>query len=67
VNAKQDGLVGMTVGQAHLLDDVISMLEVDSDDTRPLFERMSLTYMLGDQHGLFGAMMAAQSELPDDE
>jgi hypothetical protein len=37
---------------------------VDSDESLPLFKRMTISYMLGDQHGLFEAMTAAQAELP---
>jgi m7GpppX diphosphatase len=62
----QGGLLGMTVGQAHLLDDIISLvrttlpissgrgthahqqLEVDPG----VFQKMSLTYGIGDQHEL---------------
>jgi len=49
----QGNILGMTVGQAHLLDDVISMLQLDPEDGPGIFERMTLTYGLGDQHGLF--------------
>ncbi|KAH9974044.1 scavenger mRNA decapping enzyme [Lactifluus volemus] len=63
VNANHLGLMGMTVGQAHMLDDIISLLESD-DSARPsIFQRMSLSYSLGEQHGLFTAMKLAQSEL----
>ncbi|KAF9054889.1 scavenger mRNA decapping enzyme [Panaeolus papilionaceus] len=54
VNANyQAGSVGMMVGQAHLLEDIISLLELDSIDGPGVFERMTLTYALGDQHGLY--------------
>ncbi|KAF8879092.1 scavenger mRNA decapping enzyme [Gymnopilus junonius] len=54
VNANYLGnILGMTVGQAHLLDDVIAMLELDPEDGPGIFERITLTYGLGDQHGLF--------------
>jgi len=57
VNANyQAGMLGMTVGQAHLLDDIISLLELDPDDGPGIYERMTLTYGLGDQHGLFECM-----------
>ncbi len=82
VNANYLGLMGSTVGQAHLLDDVISLvctiiyyprdlglvfcvqLEVDSDnivDGTSIYERLTLTYGLGDQHGLFGPLKQAQA------
>ncbi|CAA7265465.1 unnamed protein product [Cyclocybe aegerita] len=52
----EGGLLGMAVGQAHLLDDVISMLELDTGDGPGIFQRITLTYALGDQHGLYEAM-----------
>jgi len=68
--------MGMTVGQAHLLDDIISLvglflgllttefrvinhyhqLELDPDEGPGIYERLTLTYGLGDQHGLFESM-----------
>ncbi|KII96203.1 hypothetical protein PLICRDRAFT_49092 [Plicaturopsis crispa FD-325 SS-3] len=65
VNANQSALAGtgMSVGQAHLLDDIISLLELDADDGPSIFQRMTLTYGLGDQHGLYDALKAAQNEL----
>ncbi|KAI0251928.1 scavenger mRNA decapping enzyme [Lactifluus subvellereus] len=66
VNANHTGLMGMSVGQAHMLDDIISLLELD-DPTGPfIFQRVSLSYGLGEQHGLFATMKAAQSELRED-
>ncbi|KAG6872369.1 hypothetical protein C0995_010288 [Termitomyces sp. Mi166 len=59
VNANQVGMVGMAVGQAHLLDDVISLLEIEPENSPATFDQMVLTYGLGDQHGLFEAMQAA--------
>lgn len=75
--------MGMAVGQAHLLEDVISLvcsllwsytykyshskstqLELDQELPGPgIFEKMTLTYGLGDQHGLFAAMKVAQAAL----
>jgi len=60
VNAIHQGLAGMAVGQAHLLDDIISLLELDPEDGPSIFSRMTLTYGLGDQHGLYEAMKGAQ-------
>ncbi|TFK44174.1 scavenger mRNA decapping enzyme [Crucibulum laeve] len=57
----EGGLLGMTVGQAHLLDDVISLLELDTPTSPGIFERLTLTYGLGDQHGLFKPMRSAMS------
>ncbi|CAK5273991.1 unnamed protein product [Mycena citricolor] len=63
VHAEYEAGMGMSVGQAHLLDDVLSMLDLDEQDPSPrggIFERMTLTYGLGEQHGLFLAMSSAQ-------
>ncbi|KAI0042788.1 scavenger mRNA decapping enzyme [Auriscalpium vulgare] len=61
VNANHTGLAGMTVGQSHLLDDIISMLELDPETGPSIFQRLTLTYGLGEQHGLFELMNAAES------
>ncbi|KAJ7066655.1 scavenger mRNA decapping enzyme [Mycena amicta] len=66
VHASYDGGLGMRVGQAHLLDDVISLLELDVGNSPPLFERRTLTYGLGEQHGLYEAIKAAQGSLEED-
>ncbi|KAN0111709.1 HIT-like domain containing protein [Russula decolorans] len=63
VNANHTALMGMTVGQAHMLDDIISLLELDEPTGPSIFQRMTLSYGLGEQHGLFSAMQGAQSEL----
>ncbi|KAH9918749.1 scavenger mRNA decapping enzyme [Epithele typhae] len=63
VNANYVGLLGMSAGQAHLLDDVISLLECSPDDGPSILQKMTLTYNLGDQHGLYEPMKAAQQEL----
>ncbi|KAF9496187.1 scavenger mRNA decapping enzyme [Pleurotus eryngii] len=54
VHANHVGTLGSTIGQAHLLDDIISLLELEVDDQSGIFERTTLTYGLGDQHGLLG-------------
>lgn len=53
VNANHPMGFGMAVGQAHLLDDIVSLLELDSDDGPSIIERMTFTYGLGEQHGLY--------------
>ncbi|GJE86757.1 scavenger mRNA decapping enzyme [Phanerochaete sordida] len=65
VNANYYGSMGGTVGQAHLLDDIISLLELDPDtyEGPSIFERLTLTYGLGNQHGLYEAMTEAQATL----
>jgi len=55
----------MAVGQARLLDDVISLLELDEPSGPSIFQRMTISYDLGEQHGLFSAMKAAQSALQE--
>ncbi|KAF9478190.1 mRNA decapping enzyme [Pholiota conissans] len=55
----QGNILGMSIGQAHLLDDVISLLELDPETGPGIFERMTLTYGLGDQHGLYQVMVEA--------
>ncbi|KAJ7634063.1 scavenger mRNA decapping enzyme [Mycena polygramma] len=65
VNANYEAGMGMSVGQAHLLDDVIALLELDEENPHSpgIFERMTLTYGLGEQHGLYSAMKAVQGEI----
>jgi m7GpppX diphosphatase len=74
----------MTVGQAHMLDDIISLvrvltwcpspaphpfsfvfrqLELDDPDGPSIFQRVTLSYGLGEHHGLFTPMKAAQLDL----
>ncbi|KAJ7077829.1 scavenger mRNA decapping enzyme [Mycena belliarum] len=65
VNANYEAGMGMVVGQAHLLDDVISLLELDEGNppnSPGIFERRTLTYGLGEQHGLYAALKAVQEE-----
>ncbi|KAL4063895.1 HIT-like domain-containing protein [Scleroderma yunnanense] len=59
VHASQSGIMGMTVGQAHLLDDIISMLTVSPN----IMSSLTFTYGLGSQHGLYEPMLAAQANL----
>lgn len=49
------GLAGITVGQAHLLDDIIDNLELDAADEvgASYYERRTITYALGKEHGLY--------------
>ncbi|KAJ3552481.1 hypothetical protein NM688_g4129 [Phlebia brevispora] len=63
MNANYYGLMGSTVGQAHLLDDIISLLELDPDSGPSIFERVTLTYGLGDLHALYEPLRKAQVEL----
>ncbi|TFY77925.1 hypothetical protein EWM64_g6088 [Hericium alpestre] len=67
VNTNYVGLPGMSVGQAHLLDDIISLLELDPPGAPSILQRMTLSYGLGDQHGLFVPLKAAQTELTKED
>jgi m7GpppX diphosphatase len=77
VNANHSMGFGMAVGQAHLLDDIISLvgvifgylngssntraqLELDPDDGPSIIERMTFTYGLGEQHGLYPLLTGAE-------
>ncbi len=58
------GFSGITVGQAHLLDEVIDQLEQDGPKMDPrlpcYWERRTLTYGLGDQHPLYKGLTEAK-------
>lgn len=45
--------------------DCITKLELDPDDGPSILERMTFTYGLGDNHGLFSGMKAAQNSVLD--
>jgi len=64
VNANYAGLLGMAVGQAHLLEDIISLLELSPDEGPTILEQMTLTYSLGEQHGLYASMKEQCSPPP---
>jgi m7GpppX diphosphatase len=75
VHAGLVGTMGSTVGQAHLLDDLISLvrffaarrctaltaaqLELGPEDGPSILERMTFTYGLGEEHGLYNALRGA--------
>ncbi|TFY78044.1 hypothetical protein EWM64_g5967 [Hericium alpestre] len=67
VNTNYVGLPSMSVGQAHLLDDIISLLELDPPGAPSILQRITLSYGLGDQHGLFVPLKAAQAELTKED
>jgi len=49
------------VGQAHLLDDIIDLLELSPPLPEPsLLARMTFTYPLGVEHGLFEGLIKIQ-------
>ncbi|KAJ3790355.1 scavenger mRNA decapping enzyme [Lentinula aff. detonsa] len=60
VNYELPGM-GMAVGQAHLLEDVIALLAFNSN----VYEVMTLTYGLGQQHGLYKPMKTVQGEIDE--
>ncbi|GAA5911900.1 hypothetical protein JCM5296_006639 [Sporobolomyces johnsonii] len=57
---------GITVGQAHLLDDVIDALELEASSPlaggggKSFFERRTFTYSLGKEHALYEALAERQ-------
>lgn len=59
VQVNYTGFSGTSVGQAHLLDDIISMLEVHGEQTPGIFEKLTLSYTLGQFHGLYDSMTEA--------
>lgn len=65
VQVNYSGFSGMNVGQAHLLDDIISLLEMDGvrEEGQSVFERMTFSYTLGQFHGLYDSMVEANKWL----
>lgn len=60
------GRLGMLVGQAHLLNDVIDALELEeSGPPHPSglswFERRTFSYALDAQHGTYDGIVSAQN------
>ncbi|KIO31829.1 hypothetical protein M407DRAFT_241602 [Tulasnella calospora MUT 4182] len=60
ITLEMEGWKGMSVAHAHLLDDVISLLETESEG---VFERMTLTYVITELHPLWDALRRAQNTL----
>ncbi|KAB5590122.1 Scavenger mRNA-decapping enzyme DcpS [Ceratobasidium theobromae] len=68
VTLELSGQSNANVGLAHLLDDIISLLELEPDnleDGQATFARMSMTYTIGQQHGLHDALVSRQTSLLD--
>ncbi|OWZ73874.1 hypothetical protein AYX14_00598 [Cryptococcus neoformans] len=63
VHIRHDNLFGQVAGQAHLLDDLISLLELSPADGPSLLARKSFTYTLGAEHRLFPLMLKAGAVL----
>jgi hypothetical protein len=59
VQVNYTGFPGTSVGQAHLLDDIISLLEIHGEQKPEIFERLTLSYTLGQFHGLYDSMTSA--------
>lgn len=59
VQVNYSGFPGISVGQAHLLDDIISLLELHGNQTPGIFEKLTLSYTLGEFHGLYDRMVEA--------
>lgn len=59
VQVNYTGFSGTSVGQAHLLDDIISLLEIHGEQKPEIFERLTLSYTLGQFHGLYNSMTNA--------
>ncbi|KAL5637812.1 hypothetical protein ACGC1H_002172 [Rhizoctonia solani] len=68
VTLELSGQANANVGMAHLLDDVIAMLELEPDglsDEQGTFARMTLTYNMGKQHALHDALVERQVSLTE--
>ncbi|EIW67552.1 hypothetical protein TREMEDRAFT_33242, partial [Tremella mesenterica DSM 1558] len=61
VHLHHETLGGMTVGQAHMLDDLIALLEISPDDSPSILAQMTFTYALGVEHGLYAGFLAYAS------
>ncbi|KAG8930036.1 hypothetical protein FRC01_003384 [Tulasnella sp. 417] len=57
ITLEMEGWKGMSVAHAHLLDDVISLLESEAEG---VFERMTLTYAITELHPLWDTVRGAQ-------
>ncbi|CCA69534.1 hypothetical protein PIIN_03473 [Serendipita indica DSM 11827] len=69
VQVNYTGFPGTSIGQAHLLDDIISLLEVHGNLQPPIFQKLALSYTLGEFHALYEPMTnaLAQLEMVDQE
>ncbi|WVR06597.1 hypothetical protein IAU60_003629 [Kwoniella sp. DSM 27419] len=59
VHVAHEPMAGMLVGQAHMLDDLISLLELSPSTGPSLLAQKAYSYPLGEEHGLFEGMKAA--------
>ncbi|CAE6516904.1 unnamed protein product [Rhizoctonia solani] len=68
VTLELSGQANANVGMAHLLDDVIPILELEPDGSsheQGTFARMTITYSIGTQHGLHDALVGRQVSLTE--
>ncbi|WVO14294.1 hypothetical protein L204_101926 [Cryptococcus depauperatus] len=63
VHIKHDQLASQIVGQAHLLEDIISLLELSPENGSSLLACKSFTYTLGVEHSLYTRMLEAGAVL----
>ncbi|WWC71046.1 uncharacterized protein I206_104999 [Kwoniella pini CBS 10737] len=59
VHIQSEAFSGMLVGQAHMLDDLITLLELSPSTGPSLLAQKTFTYPLGVEHGLYEGMKAA--------
>ncbi|ODN74063.1 hypothetical protein L202_07532 [Cryptococcus amylolentus CBS 6039] len=67
VHISHDNLGSQVAGQAHLLEDLISLLELSPADGPSLLAQKSFTYTLGAEHKLFPVVHAAGAVLGNPE
>ncbi|KAI5449739.1 hypothetical protein NCC49_004104 [Naganishia albida] len=60
VALENEGYVGLNVGKAHLLSDLISLLSLSADEGPSLVQNMTFAYTLGQEDGLFRAYKDAR-------
>ncbi|KAK8858847.1 hypothetical protein IAR55_003077 [Kwoniella newhampshirensis] len=60
-----EAFAGMLVGQAHMLDDLISLLELSPADGPSLLALKTYTYPIGAEHGLYEGMKLAGAIVDD--
>ncbi|WVW85000.1 hypothetical protein I302_107036 [Kwoniella bestiolae CBS 10118] len=58
VHIEAEPASGMLVGQAHMLDDLITLLELSPSSGPSILAQKTYTYPLGAEHGLFEGMKA---------
>ncbi|OCF35037.1 hypothetical protein I316_03077 [Kwoniella heveanensis BCC8398] len=59
VHVDHEASAGMLVGQAHMLEDLITLLELSPADGPSILAQKTYTYPLGAEHGLYAGMIQA--------